>query len=235
MRAFNKIKAKLTNNMLSPHLLIIGGCLLSFGAAFANIGLLLQTGTSVSHLTGDISKLTINATHGDSESFQGLYAVSVATICFLLGAMTAGFFVHHPTLDFSRPYGRSITGIGFLFIAASFLVDSSELTSIGLAALGCGLQNALASHYRGLILRTTHLTGIFTDLGISIGMRLRGHEVAGWKIIVPACLTVSFCAGGYAAASLELANFNTIWIAGIGYCIAGLAWTIWKHELFTGK
>jgi|GEM_PF-5134493 len=39
----------------------------------------------------------------------------------------------------------------------------------------CGFQNALATHY-GLVLRTTHVTGLLTDLGTNLGMRLRGHR-----------------------------------------------------------
>ncbi len=219
----------------SHRLLIFGGCALAFGAAFANVGLVLQTGTSVSHLTGDISKFTINATQWAPESLNALYAVSAAAVCFLLGAMLAGVFVHHPSLDISRPYGRSITSIGILFFAASMLVTRSQLTGIGLAAIGCGFQNALATHYRGIILRTTHLTGMFTDLGISLGMKIRGHSVAPWKIIVPASLILSFCAGGFVAAFIEMNGIDTIKTAGIGYFVAGLSWSVWKHGFLSER
>lgn len=37
-----------------------GGCCLAFGAAFANVGVVLKTGVSVSHLTGDISRLSMD-------------------------------------------------------------------------------------------------------------------------------------------------------------------------------
>lgn len=41
-------------------------------------------------------------------------------------------------------------------------------------ALACGLQNALTSKYSGNVIRTTHLTGATTDLGIAFGHILRG-------------------------------------------------------------
>jgi uncharacterized membrane protein YoaK (UPF0700 family) len=209
--------------------LMVGGCGLAFGAAFANTGLVLHTGTAVSHLTGDISNFTINLARWSPVAKAGLLAASTAAAGFLLGAMLAGFAIHHPSLDFSRPYGRSITAIGTLFLTASLLVERWPLAGISLAACACGMQNALATHYRGLILRTTHLTGMFTDLGISLGMKIRGHDVALWKIAVPAALIASFCAGALAAALLETAGFDAIRCAGIGYASAGISWSILKH------
>lgn len=218
--------------MFNKWILIIGGCLLAFGAAFANTGLVLRTGTSVSHLTGDISRLNIDIAQWSQAAFDEILFVSSAAIGFLLGATVSGYVVHHPTIDISRPYGRSITFIGLLFFGSSLLAASHAAIAIGVAALACGFQNALATHYRGLILRTTHLTGMFTDLGVSLGMRLHGHAIPLWKIAVPALLIVSFCAGGLAAAFLETFHYNSIQIVGIAYCMAGLAWSIWKHRIY---
>lgn len=218
--------------MFNKWLLIIGGCLLAFGAAFANTGLVLHTGTSVSHLTGDISRFNIDIAQWSQAAFDEILFVTSAAFGFLLGATVSGYVVHHPTIDISRPYGRSIGFIGLLFIGSSMLVASHPAIAIGLAALGCGFQNAIATHYRGLVLRTTHLTGMFTDLGVSLGMRLNGHDIALWKIAVPALLIVSFCAGGLAAAILETFHQNSIRTAGIAYCISGMAWSIWKHWIF---
>lgn len=216
--------------MSGHRVLIFGGCTLAFGAAFANTGLVLHTGTSVSHLTGDISRFTIGLAHWSPEAMADVLSVATAACSFLLGALLAGFAVHHPSIDYSRPYGRSITGIGLLFIIASFAVHRWAAVGIGLAAFGCGLQNALATHYRGVVLRTTHLTGMFTDFGTSLGMRLRGHDIPLWKIAIPFLLMLSFFAGGLSAAISELLGFDAILSAGIAYTFAGLAWSIWKRS-----
>jgi uncharacterized membrane protein YoaK (UPF0700 family) len=210
--------------------LMVGGCGLAFGAAFANTGLVLHTGTAVSHLTGDISNFTISLARWSPAAKASLLAASTAAAGFLLGAMLAGFAIHHPSLDFSRPYGRSVTAIGVLFLTVSAVVGHWPLVGIGLAGCACGMQNALATHYRGLVLRTTHLTGMFTDLGISLGMKLRGHDVVLWKIAVPAALIASFCAGALTAAMVERWGFDAIRCAGIGYASAGLSWSILKHR-----
>lgn len=221
--------------MKTRSLILIGGCSLSFGAAFANTGLVLHTGTSVSHLTGDIARMTMNVARWSPSMLPELWRVGVAAIGFFVGAMLAGFVIHHPTLDISRPYGRTITGIGLLLLVAFFSLGRFPLLSIGLAALGCGLQNSLATHYRGIVLRTTHLTGMITDFGITLGMRLRGHDVSVWKIQVPFLLIISFSLGGLLAASLHYAGFDAVGLAGIGYILAGLGWSFWKHRPHRSK
>jgi uncharacterized membrane protein YoaK (UPF0700 family) len=221
--------------MKTQSLILLGGCSLSFGAAFANTGLVLQTGTSVSHLTGDIARMTMNIARWSPSMLPELWRVGVAAVGFFLGAVLAGFVIHHPTLNISRPYGRTITGIGLLLLAAFFSIRSFPLISIGLSALGCGLQNSLATHYRGIILRTTHLTGMMTDFGVTLGMHLRGNDVSAWKIQVPFLLIVSFSAGGLLAACLQYAGFDAIGLAGIGYVFAGLGWTFWKHRIHRSK
>ncbi|CAK0870393.1 unnamed protein product [Prorocentrum cordatum] len=37
------------------------------------------------------------------------------------------------------------------------------------AAAACGLQNGMASFWGGAVVRTTHVTGLFTDVGLLIG------------------------------------------------------------------
>lgn len=216
--------------MRIQQVILAGGCCLAFGAAFANIGLLLRTGTSVSHLTGDISKLSIDLVRSSPEVMAELGRVSVAAFAFFVGAFVAGLLIHHPTLDFARPYGRTVTGIGVLFVLSWYVVAGSPGLAIGLAAFGCGIQNSLASRYRGIILRTTHLTGMITDFGITLGMRVRGFDIPRWKIAVPGLLTAAFIAGGILAAALHfLAGRDPILVAGIAYISAGLIWTVVKH------
>ena len=215
--------------------MIAGGCALAFGASFANTGLVLHAGTSVSHLTGDIAKLTIRSRQMVSGDPSRSVSSAGGRDLFFLGATLAGALIHHPVLDVSRPYGRSITAIGLLFILSSLVVSRRPIVGIGLAAFGCGFQNALASHYRGLVLRTTHLTGMFTDFGVTLGMRLRGRDVPNWKIAVPALLICSFFVGGVAAALIHFSGHDAIVFAGAAYCLAGLAWSTAKRAFYQIK
>jgi hypothetical protein len=61
-----------------------------------------------------------------------------------------------------------------LFFSVRFLTGDS-LNGRYLSSAACGLQNALATTDCGAIVRTAHVTGIFTDLGIMMGTKFRGE------------------------------------------------------------
>ncbi len=213
--------------MSTRRIVLAAGCGLAFGAAYANIGVVLHVGASVSHLTGDLVRLTIDLFDSAPGALEGLARVGVAMLAFFFGATLSGFIVHHPDLDFARPYGRSVIAIGAIFLAASWCLPRWPAGGIALAAFGCGLQNALASRYRGIILRTTHLTGLVTDLGINAGMRLRGFDIPAWKLLVPVALIVSFFFGCLlGAGTFYFTMHDPVRVAGFAYAGAGLAWGI---------
>lgn len=211
--------------------ILIGAALLAFGAAFANIAVVMQTGTSISHLTGDISRLSIDLVRHSPELIYDLTKVGIATTSFFAGAFLAGLLIHHPQLDLERPYGRSITAIGMAFSIAGFVITAQPMIAISLAGVACGFQNSLASRYRGLVLRTTHLTGLITDFGITLGMNARGFKIERWKLLVPAILTAAYFAGGATSClvSQKVGHYALTFI-GVVYIVSGLAWTIYKHR-----
>jgi uncharacterized membrane protein YoaK (UPF0700 family) len=217
----------------SHHFILMGGCLLAFMAAVTNVAFLLQTGISVSHLTGDIARLATDLARSRIEIAGDLHKVGSAAVGFLCGAVLSGYFIHHPTLEINRPYGRTTMFIGVLLLAAHSLLATCDWLAIGLAALACGIQNSIASRFRGLILRTTHLTGLFTDLGVSIGMKLKGHDIPYWKIIVPASIAICFFSGAllgtYGAVILDV---RLLLVTGLSYVCGGIVWSFLKRTGF---
>ena len=213
-----------------PKWVIVGGCCLAFLGAAVNACYLIQLGTSVSHLTGDVSKVAMNAVEGYSRISAAAVHLIAAAVSFVLGASTAGFFIHHPNIEFSRPYGRSITAIGLCLVGAHFSFATLPVLSICLASFACGFQNALATHYRGMVLRTTHITGLLTDLGTNLGMKLKGHQIALWKLMVPTCLVLSFFCGAVFGSALVI--FMTgpalLVLAGM-YLAGGIGWSVFKR------
>lgn len=212
--------------------LLAGGSCLAALAGGLNAAFLLLLGISVSHLSGDVARFAIDV--GAQDGLSGpAYLLLGALVGFVFGALVSGFLIHHPTLELSRPYGRSVTAIGVALIGSWACFGRYNFAAVGLAGMACGFQNALATHYRGLVLRTTHVTGLLTDLGVAIGMRLRGYEVQGWKILVPFVLVLSFCvgagAGGFATARI---GRGAVLGAGILYVAGGLLWTLLKHRVF---
>lgn len=214
-------------------IILTGGCCLAFGAAFANVAVVLKTGVSVSHLTGDISKLSMDLSHSSAAVFKDVAKVAAAAISFFLGAMFSGFLIHHPSLDFARPYGRAIMGIGLLFVVSGLLIVRYPIAGIGLAAFGCGLQNSLSTKYHGIILRTTHLTGLVTDCGSALGMRLRGYDVPSRFYVVPALLGFAFLVGGVCSGLMvSFFPIEILTFTGCIYVVAGLSWSVAKRILF---
>lgn len=215
---------------VTPSQIVLGGCLLAFGASFLNTGFLLSTGTSVSHLTGDIARIGSGlSTLGNADGFH-IVNVTTATFGFIMGAILSGFLLHHPTLEISKPYGRILSALGLCLITAHYGYPNFPSVSIAIASAVCGAQNALASRYRGVVLRTTHLTGLFTDFGIHLGMKLRGHKVEGWKLLIPICITFSFLIGAIVSSACIM-NGQESWLlsAGISYLIGGIAWSVYKR------
>lgn len=218
----------------SPKWIIAGGCCLAFLGAAVNAVYLIELGTSVSHLTGDLSKVAMNAMEGITRISSAVLNLISAAAGFVLGAATAGFFIHHPTIEFSRPYGRAVTAIGTCLIGAHFSLEALPVLSISLAGFACGFQNALATHYRGMILRTTHVTGLLTDLGTNFGMRLRGHPIARWKLLVPAFLVMSFFVGAVFGSVLEIIlRGSALLILASLYIVGGIGWSIYKRVYLT--
>lgn len=215
-----------------PGWVLLGGCILAFLAAAVNADFMLRLGVSVSHLTGDLSRITVEALKAGGRWSHEAAILCLSLVGFVGGAATAGFFIHHPNLQLGRPYGRSVIFVGLLLMACHPLLKVSVLFPCFLAAWACGMQNALATRYRGLVLRTTHITGLLTDLGQLLGMRLRGHPIEGWKITVPLLLSSAFALGAAVGAALHLTTTIPVTFAcGATYLIGGLVWSVLKRWL----
>lgn len=213
-------------------LIVIGGCGLAFLSAALNIEFLIKTGTSVSHLTGDLSRIAPDLIQGKAQMMTSALSLIIATVGFVLGAVLAGFTIHQHQLEFSKPYGRTLLVISGCVLCAFILQNTMQNASIFFAAFACGLQNAMATTYKGLILRTTHMTGILTDLGSNLGMKIRGTKVPIFKIIIPVSLCISFISGSLFGAVMDLYLKQPIllWLA-IFYLIGGIIYVITKPQL----
>ena len=218
-----------------PRWIVVGGCILAFLSAATNAGFLIHLGTSVSHLTGDVSKVAVDVVRGDPQMGLDAWMLAIAAFFFVLGAGAAGYLIHQPSLDFERPYGRSISGIGLCLLGAHFSLGRMPLMAVGFAGFAFGFQNALATHYRGMILRTTHLTGLLTDFGVQLGMCMRGHDIPYWKWMVPGSLILSFFVGSAVGACMVLWwQLPFVLVLGMAYLVGGIVWTLFKHRVIRG-
>lgn len=172
-----------------------GGIGLAALAGYINVIALGSSSVAVSHMSGTVSRLGTDLALGNRTDMVFVLGVLVA---FMVGAAVAGAIIGQPSLEPGRRYGAAMLTEAATLLAATALLLRGSRAGIPLLALACGTQNGLASSYYGLIIRTTHVTGIVTDLGVLAGQRVRGVPVEGWKPVLLGGLLVGFLLGGTA-------------------------------------
>ena len=157
------------------------------------VGLLGFEHQAVTHLTGTTSLLSAALA-----SLEGARALHYAAILgsFVAGTVLSGFIIQDSTLKLGRRYGVALLLEAVLLGLAVPLLEHQWELGMYAASCACGLQNAMVSTYSGAVVRTTHLSGMFTDLGIFLGHALRGLAVDERRLRL--CLTVisGFLVGG---------------------------------------
>jgi uncharacterized membrane protein YoaK (UPF0700 family) len=150
------------------------GATLSFVAGAANAGGFLAVGQYTSHMTGVVSSIADHLVLGNIT----LALAALGTLmAFVFGAMTTAWIVNWGL----RHHLRSSYGLPLLLEAVALLLFGLFGAAIKLLAvvfvpltvlLLCfimGLQNAVITKISKSEIRTTHVTGLVTDLGIELG------------------------------------------------------------------
>lgn len=157
--------------------------------------------TPVSHMTGAISHLGVDL--AEARGWDSLSSLAIV-FGFLIGAVVAGIAIGSRRLMPGRRYGAALACEGGLLGLATWLILEEHRLGLPLVAMACGLQNAMTSSYCGLLIRTTHITGTMTDIGVMIGHWIGHREIARWKLGFLTALAVAFGIGGWLGAWLDL-------------------------------
>ena len=206
----------------------IGGGMLAFIAGIVNAaGYMGFRHQSITNLTGSTSLLGVALGTGDGgEAWH--WALSIAA--FVAGAVLSGLIVQQRTLKLGRRYGVALMLESLLLFAAVPLLEAGSPIGLYLAAMAAGLQNGMASTYSGMVFRTTHVSGMFTDLGIYIGQRLRGLEVDTQRIRVCVLVTSTFLLGSVVGALLfRVMQERTLLIPAVLTGLCGLSYGIYRQ------
>jgi uncharacterized membrane protein YoaK (UPF0700 family) len=201
------------------------GCALAFVAGASNAGGFLVVGQYTSHMSGIVSSIADNSVLGHTI----LVAAAVAAIvCFASGAATSTILINwgkHRGVQ-SR-YALPLLIEALLLLVFGLLGEGLFRHRFGdipsTAALLCyvmGLQNAMITKISKAEIRTTHMTGLVTDIGIELGRAFywnRGmHPTdarfvrANWARLTVLCsLLGMFVVGGFFGAS-AFASFGYI-------------------------
>eukprot|EP01033_Poteriospumella_lacustris_P005170 gene5170-3689_t len=175
--------------------IIIGASALSFNAGFIN-GVTYQLhNIPVSHVTGTTTKAGLMVGKSDYEDFAVLLALIV---CFVFGSAVTGSLMPHSSFHLGLEYGPLFLLGSALFLAACLLNHfyPEQYYYYYLSAMGSGLQNAMTTRYSGNVIRTTHMTGTATDVGLVLGRMVVGDWKEAWKLCILLPIFAAFFLGG---------------------------------------
>lgn len=167
--------------------------LLAFQGGFLNVAGLLTVHIFVSHVTGFSAYFSTNLLEGNFH--KSLYFLLVP-LFFLLGAFFSTLFTEIRKKKNQRPvYIHILYTLSILFFLISFLGHQDYFGNFGepfsnfrdfillsILAFTCGSQNAIFTHYSNSIIRTTHLTGITTDLGIGLAKFFISNDIEEQRV-----------------------------------------------------
>ncbi len=206
---------------------LITGLALAFSAGYTN-GVCLSgfihpndrdVKTSVAGVTGLYTGSAINLAEGDYDKL----ALAVGTIFSVMG----GSFIS----GLLNPYAVAFSvgpRFGPTFVLASIFMTMGAVAALHNSrrefywtAMANGVQNGITSMYSANLIRTTHLTGTTTDIGLFIGMAIRGNKTNNWKLYILLSLATTFWVGSLVGfyASRAKRQYSLIFNAGFLFAI----------------
>ena len=210
-----------------PAWIQLGAFFLAMNAGMINvIGLVTVLHQSVSHMTGNVSMLAQAIITWQPEHV--LYLVLVI-LCYVIGSFYSGLILGNSHFRLGRLYGIPLSLVAFFILLCWLLVPYFPRYALLWACVAMGVQNAMVSHYKGTIIRTTHLSGVLTDLGLALGYQLRGLPVEKRRILLHVLILLGFFLGGIVASLLyPLLKLNTFLIpAALSLCMSAVYWVIY--------
>ncbi|WP_118184539.1 YoaK family protein [Paraburkholderia phosphatilytica] len=187
---------------------------LAFVAGAANAGGFFAVGQYTSHMSGIVSSVADNLALGDLK----LVVAGVGSLLsFLVGAATSAILINwgrrkHFHSRYAMPLMFEASLLLFFGLLGSNLEARQVLFVPATVCLLCyvmGLQNAMITKISKAEIRTTHVTGLVTDIGIELGKLLYWNTGAMSddlvcsdrnKLRLLGSLLMSFLAGGLTGA-----------------------------------
>lgn len=151
---------------------------MAFQAGFLNVGALITGHKIVSHVTGFATQFGLELLHIEKAAW---YLLTIP-LWFLIGSGISGYFVDIRLKLKKNPKYYITFGIIFLLITLVWYLSrnghfgvfghqdshANGMILMWILSLVCGIQNGTISIVSKSVVRTTHLTGITTDLGLGL-------------------------------------------------------------------
>lgn len=215
---------------------LLGG-LLAFNAGAINAGGFLLVSMYTSHMTGFASLLADNLVLGNMTLVLGALGTLLA---FTAGAAATAVLVNwarqrHLRSEYALPLlceAVLLLLFGLLGATLSRQTPFAVPLTVLVLAFTMGLQNALVSKMSASQIRTTHMTGVITDLGIELGKmlywnrterpfesRVRANRI---KLRLFGTLLAMFIGGGIVGA-VGFRHIGFIWVLPLALLLMALS------------
>ncbi|WHR58104.1 YoaK family protein [Acinetobacter haemolyticus] len=183
-----------------PNWIQLGAFLLALNAGMVNVlGLFTVLHQSVSHMTGNASLLAMSLVNWQPDH---LLYLSLVLICYVIGSFYSGLILGNGNVALGRHYGFPLSLVAISLFLTWLLIPYFPRYGLLWACVAMGVQNAMVSHYKGAIIRTTHLSGVLTDIGLALGYKARGLHVERRRIFLHLLIFFGFLVGGVLASML---------------------------------
>lgn len=181
-----------------PNWIQFGAFSLAVNAGMINVlGLKTLLHQSVSHMTGNISILAMDLVQWNWDHSLFLFLI---VCCYIIGSFYSGVILGNSNFLLGRRYGTPLSLVALSIFLCWFFLPYFPRYALLWASVAMGIQNAMVSHYKGTIIRTTHLSGVLTDLGLAMGYLVRKLPVEPRRIVLHLLLILGFFVGGIIAA-----------------------------------
>jgi uncharacterized membrane protein YoaK (UPF0700 family) len=223
------------------------GCTLCAIAGATNAGGFLAVGQYTSHMSGILSSVADNLILGQ---FQLAIAGVALVVTFLCGSMTTAWMVNwsqrrQMRSAFARPLlveAGLLLVFGIFGAAISHFEEFFVPVTVLLLCFIMGLQNAVITKISHAEIRTTHVTGLLTDLGIEMGKMLYFNRSAfpqkvvanRRKLRIHAQLVGSFF-GGALVGAFGFKTFGYIATVPLAMVLIVLTWGPILDDLRNGR
>jgi uncharacterized membrane protein YoaK (UPF0700 family) len=176
--------------------------LFCLAAGFINAAGFLAFSVLTTNVTGHAALLALDIS---SQKWGAARMVSLWIVLFLAGSFVSSLFIskigREKVYAYSIPIGFIILillGVALFGYAYDGALRETEYFA-GSLLFAMGVQNALVSVISGSVVRTTHLTGMVTDLGIDLSTAFSSHQqvlpLLKRRIMLRLVIILSFLAG----------------------------------------
>ncbi|MDQ8952130.1 YoaK family protein [Acinetobacter rudis] len=210
-----------------PRWILITTFLLAMNAGIVNVlGLFCLLHQSISHMTGNVSFLAMALLQQD---FHHAFYLVWVLIFYVLGSSYSGFILGNSQFQLNQRYGLPMSLVAIFIALCWIFLPYYPRYALLWASAAMGMQNAMISHYKGTIIRTTHLSGVLTDLGLALGYTFKGLAVERRRVILHLMIFFGFLTGGVIAAiTYPIYDLHAFLLpTALSIVLACVYWLIW--------